>query len=534
MNYLTCVCIVIICSSTSVAALQCASSSVNSTVTTCASGNQTLDQCSSQMLGELVQTASCTTHASVLLYPTDSINMVAYISAADLPRKPIDVYFLWDVSARARNMSHAFWQTGPRRLYATLLSMRILNPALFAGLGFFTTKRLSGMGINPDFVFRPVVPVTANIISIDSNMITEHWTNDPPNQTHSNVTAGLEALMHVILNSESLGFRPGSRRVIILATASFPGVETDVAKRVIFNGTQQPENVPYPRPNDYDETLEADCFVADALVCPDECALVPQGHPDVVFPPNVVCACPKELRQLSVSNISQFAAGSCEDFPSVAGVVARISNQNNASVLPFELLAFVPDIVDVSEYSNGQNSRFFQELIDQLGGGGRVINSTLDLASFIETQYPPEPTPPPMTFQPYMSANIVNVTLISCNQTVCAYEFTFAANGDVGNFTASVGNSSVTINILECDPFTNSQSASPTEPPQSNMIDYDDIVVGNTPPEWNLEHVILSLLFLFFLLILLLFCVNCKLPRVGVLEKREIVINKAFRQSKYY
>lgn len=158
MNYLTCVCIVIICSAASVAALQCASSSVNTTVTTCASGNQTLDQCSSQMLGELVQTASCTTHASVLLYPTDSINMVAYISAADLPRKPIDVYFLWDVSARARNMSHAFWQTGPRRLYATLLSMRILNPALFAGLGFFTTNDFRAWASIPTLCSAPWFP----------------------------------------------------------------------------------------------------------------------------------------------------------------------------------------------------------------------------------------------------------------------------------------------------------------------------------------------------------------------------------------
>lgn len=412
--------------------------------------------------------------AALVLTPDDqTVTLTVTVNVTGAPAQPVDIYFLWENSQQARPMSYSFWQPivpNSRRLWFLMLQMRAFNPAIKFGLGFFTDVRLAGLGaltsvpLDIDFPFRPIVPITSSVNLIDSQMISARWSNMPP---MSNVSSALEALMQVALNANTpqLGFRPGSRRVIILAAATLPGVQGDMTPRLLAPLTELLGNGSYttfPIANNYNNVMESDCQLI-GRVCSDSCTIMNLGHPSVL--PNAACSCALAPGTVWLPNVTQFAAGSCEDFPTPAGAVGA----GGGALTGYEFVAFIPN-VGGTDFSSGQNSAFFDELITLMGGpttpwGGEryIINNTLDLASHIKHAYPPAVAPPAVTYSPDPMPDLLGYT-VSCNMSMCTYVFSFNyTSGGAGVYEIIIGGTPVVVNVTNCARPTSSHSPSMTD-----------------------------------------------------------------------
>jgi hypothetical protein len=402
------------------------------------------------------------------------INVTVVVNTSSLPLVPVDVYFLWETSFNARVFSHQFWQPytpDSERLFLLMRTMREINPGIKFGLGFYTTKRLAGLGTlrvddfyNTDYVFKPITPVTDVIGVIDSNMITTQWASTP---AAANVSSALEALMHVMIVGDTdpnIRFRPGSRRVLVVAACSQVGVEGDVLPRLLSQAlTEYPGGYLFPGKNDYDGVLENDCALYGVnATCYTEmgCMINNIGTPNTLAP-DVDCSCPLRTGTISALNMSQFTDGSCEDFPTPEGA----ANATSGVSFEYEIVAFVPNVLvdgNPTDFSGGQNSDFFQMVIDQLvGGRGHVINNTNNLGSFLVNAYPPSPAIPIVTFVPTPPIDVISYELLSCNDTECVFVFTFNYTSNAtGVYDILIGSDVVTVQVSGCDFTSDSQSAS--------------------------------------------------------------------------
>ena len=430
-----------------------------------------------------VETSPIAVNATLAVDGTLDITILVNVS--NYPQQLIDVYFLWENSYPCRTFSAPFWQTGAQRLYYPLIfDMQLNNPNLAFGLGFYTTKRLAGLGTRrntdtykTDFVFQPVAPLIPFASFIDSNMIPETWADS---RAASNISSGLEALLDLLLEGDSnphIKFRAGSRRVIIQAACSQVGVAGDVAPRLLMTSpVELPANVPFPPPNLYNGFLDNTCKIT-GNVCTDACGVITSTADPNVLPDATCGGCGLRSGVVSSLNITQFNYGSCTDYPSVAGFISTV--KHNVST-PYEFIAFVPNITiggAHTDYSGNSNSAFFQTLIDAVfvapGVRSYVINSTLDLASYIQNAYPVSIVPPTVQIVPIVPSTGLPgdfdglsplVSGMTCNLTLCVYTVTLNYT-DGGNGTFEVvfnGNpdTAVIINVENCQRPTQSRSGS--------------------------------------------------------------------------
>jgi hypothetical protein len=245
------------------------------------------------------------------------------VDTAAYPVQPVDFYFLFDSSYAARSFLYPYWGAHSKQLLRTLLLMAGNNSNFRAGLGFFTTKRLAGVGWSTDFVFRHCVDMTTDFAHLHQQF-TDNATRSVLLPA-SNTTSGLEALLQVLAGAREglYGFRPNSDRRVLVATNALFGVQGQAAPRFLFPLTEQIGLSAPPGPalfeNNYNAVLESNCTLRGQL-CPDACAVAlnysDPGHA-------AYCSfCHTVDDAIDIRNTTQFAPGSCEDFPRAAPVLA--------------------------------------------------------------------------------------------------------------------------------------------------------------------------------------------------------------------
>lgn len=338
--------------------------------------------------------------------------------------QPTDIYFLWDTSAFSRDYSYHYWKNGARRLQRVMNDTIDANPGVQFGLGFFRTKRLHNIGTGSDYVFEHVVNITNNISFVQRCFNNSRWSLVA---AVSPINSAIEAAQHVMLNADRFGFRPGARKIIFLATSTMFGQAGDVAVRTV-NPLMQTDPgggppFPFPRANNGNGVLEDDCLLT-GLVCYESwaglvtpCSAITEVP---VLPPNplleiqnIGCTCAYTNGLLKNTNITQFARGSCEDFPSQAQIPLAASAAGG-----FDMIAFLPEDELLQNITVA-----YTALINSISANGAVLQ-TLDLNN----------TLPPLvpivvdTQQFNISWNIpeiTNYTFGPCDQAQCTILFVF-------------------------------------------------------------------------------------------------------------
>jgi hypothetical protein len=408
--------------------------------------------------------ASCP--PSTYIYTNTPQNLTLLLRQADpvvacvtvpgpFPVAPVDIYLLWDAGYSARAFSYHYWRPNSRRILKVMNATQQANPNVRFGLGFFTTKRLFNIGVANDFVFRHAVNITANISAVDDPFVDSVWSKV---KSVSPITSSLEAFVQVILDSNNTGFRPGSRRIVLIATDIMFGQQGDVGARIYPGSnlleTENATTVPFPRQNNYDGVLDGSCTVS-GNVCRDVCTIVSLGPPATrASNPSVDCYCGGPgifwPGTLSIANVTQFAAGSCEDFPAQSRA-AEIAQANR-----FEIFAFVP--IDTL----GTNlTGAFKEL-NILIGGGAVITG-LELRTILPPLVPPTVDSGAISVTWNVSA-LTDISVGPCNMTACTFCFTFGAPPGVDETGTGItinGAVYVPVDTQVCEP-SQSQSQSPS------------------------------------------------------------------------
>ena len=394
---------------------------------------------------------------TVFLNPSDPPLNIQINVTESFPIQPTDVYILWDTSYSSRSFSYHYWRPNSRRLLGIMNATLQQNPDVRFGLGFFTTKRLLDIGHGGDYVYRHVVDVTANISKVDLFFSGLSWATTPAVGPY---TSSLEAFLQVMLTANNTGFRPGSRRVVLLATDVMFGQQGDVAARTLSPLVETEDNstFAFPRPNNYNGVLENNCTLA-GNVCYDTCS--PTLFQPRTANPSIYCQCGMVPINtlvpgvISKVNTSQFASGSCEDFPTQAGVASI------AQALGFELIAFTPLDTLGTNISNA-----FRQL-NLLIGSGSVITS-LDLRARLPPLVPQTVGAIPVTWD---VSTIDGVSIGECNLTACTFifEFSYPPGGSQVNGTIVInGDYNITVDVQVC---IQSESPSFTETPSESLSD---------------------------------------------------------------
>jgi len=413
---------------------------------------------------------------------------ILHVNASCQPE--VDFYFLWDSSYSMRTYSSRHWGTKKKSLFNIINNMTKFNANMRFGLGFFTTKRLAGVGWKYDFVFRHAVSMTTN-----ASLINQQFTYNATRlltSAASDVTSALEALLQVIKRSDlSLGFRPGSFRKILVVTDAFFGQQYDATVRILQPLTENTGPsfgnavVPAFPKNNLDATMESDC-VLHGFLCPDTCQLLGTGVYNVL--PSVYCHnCVLKNMSISRLNTSQFAEGSCEEFPNITAMVAEI----NTDPRHYEVI-WVSAGTDDDVLAQHQA---FVALLDP--GHGRFLTSHDDLDILLPSFMNPEN----VSGLTYGSIPpLQNVTFLNCTGEVCSYQLNFfyntsnagAMNGDfpittcdgkVYNisvrtcFNILYGSPSVYPSMSESASETISESHSPTLSP-SDSLSFSESISG--------------------------------------------------------
>jgi hypothetical protein len=359
----------------------------------------------------------------------------------------LDFYFLWDASYSSRQFSYLYWEHGTRRLMNIMNAIAAVNPTVRFGLGFFTTKRLVDLGDSNDFVYYHAVNLTSNITAVDVAFNVHVWSKVA---AISDVTSSIEAYMQVVMRARlgMYGFRPGSRRVVLVATDVMFGQEGDVAERMLSPLTEVEPGYPtqpFPRLNNYDAVLENDCSLS-GQVCLDSC--MPRLFQPRTNIPSVYCSCSGSVFDvlnagtISVYNVSQFYAGSCEDFPNKTSI-ATISEGGSVANSPAgegaELIAFTP----IDTLHVGLAAQFMA-----------LLNQTSPPFGTVITHYDLRTALPPLLG---LTTNNISVTwnvsaitgynVTNCNATTCTFVFTFDSAA-CSNSTPPVNNTCLDITNL--------------------------------------------------------------------------------------
>ena len=149
----------------------------------------------------------------------------------------------------------------------------------------------------------------------------------------SNYSSSIEALLQAALNIEAgnLGSEPDVDAVthIFLASDRSFGTPGVFRSRWLSPLTEFVDSNNWNISatalvaNNLNDVMENNCTL-HGMVCPDQCSL--GINYDVSSLPVVCERCGLQLRTISKLNSTQFAAGSCEDFPFVTDVASRISD----------------------------------------------------------------------------------------------------------------------------------------------------------------------------------------------------------------
>jgi len=390
----------------------------------------------------------------------EGFNVSVPVGAATTARAT-DLYFLWEAAEPCRAMAAPYWQTNltPKRLVYTLMAMAATNPLLDVGLGLFTNKRLPGLGTlrttdtyHSDWVLQSAAALARNYFLVDANMIPQQWAASAP---VANVSAALDALAAAAapLGGGNPGWRPGSRRAVVLAACQLPGEggpEGDLFARLF--GPVGPIG-----PNLYADELDGSCKLSGE-VCPPPCVLQLLG-PALI--PTVACSCAAVPGSLTIANATQFYRGSCDDYATTAGLQGAAAGAWE----PFDLWAYVPQTPAGVDASGGANPALFSQLLAGLpksgawgGWKGGVVTNPADLEPLLIANYGrPDGVPPNVTFEPAGLADYVAATW-TCSASECVVELQVESGAAPGG-VVWVNGEAVQLLVDECRP-SNSRSHS--------------------------------------------------------------------------
>jgi hypothetical protein len=268
-------------------------------------------------------------HVFVRFFPStpDYTNPAEASVLGNSTARPGNFYFLFDSSSNSRASFHKYWKNNGALLQSNIIEpiqQKSKIPIRF-GLGSFTTKRLAGLGWADDYPFEHVFDLSSDIAGLCAQFATN--VTRSTFTSASNYSSSTEALMQVILglSAGKFGANPAedAETHVFLATDRTFGTPGVFSSRWLapltefLNSNNWAINQTALAPNNLNDVMEDNCTLY-GMACPDVCTLnlnfALPGAP-------VVCeACALQLATISKLNATQFAAGSCEDFPPTPAV----------------------------------------------------------------------------------------------------------------------------------------------------------------------------------------------------------------------
>jgi hypothetical protein len=254
--------------------------------------------------------------ATITLAPGDAEVLDITVTKEMLGMGPIDVYFLIGAGYEERGfVIGELRSTGSNPITGVMNAMLAANPNVLFGAGSYINKPLPGIGWNDYHVYQPLASVGAAVGAIQTSVDTLGLSL---RREAINKRSSLEAIYQVILRSDTLGFRPGVRRVVFVLTESGFNVAGEANSLLYdpmpitnYNG---PPATALPA-NDHDVDLESACVVA-GNICKSGVGWVanpPPAHIDCL-------SCGFGCFELRKTGSLTFGAGACEDYPSVVDV----------------------------------------------------------------------------------------------------------------------------------------------------------------------------------------------------------------------
>jgi len=433
-----------------------------------------------------------TSGQSVFLCTNTTATVNITVNVTQLPPQKLDFYILWGCNYGATKYSYKYYLKAQSRylrpaLLAVLNVSKSREPLI--SIGTFTTKRLGGIGWARDYVFKH-----HSVFTNDTQLIIKKITpdiNDPNNPYMRDaeaipITSSLEALLHIIKNSETLGFRPGSQRIVFLVTNlmfgrrgdTFPNMRNpdSTTFAIAYN---DPANIINTFPeNDCDKVLEDDCTLWGDI-CPLKNGLK-QTLAGTITCNNLGLF---TYGFVNRTNTTMFYEGSCEDFPTEKNTTDAVAMATPATYTLWPMIEHEDGKAISSAAVAG-----FTALVAQFGAGSMMINRTSNLEYVFKTYMPPNGYLLPVITHNNVSS-LQQITLVNCNQVTCDIQVTFKYSDGVNEtFVMNVTGVGVyNINVTNClngsnvTEMTQTVSSLPTSTPTSTTTSTPTITSTSTP-----------------------------------------------------
>lgn len=398
----------------------------------------------------------------------ETISVVIYANASQVPQPHLDIYLSPSTNYGSTKYMYNFYlPTGNNYLKPALDSALSGNPRIRYGAGTYSTKRNIGWPNDRDF--QHWVNMTNSTDAIMA-AITPIF-GDPDNPYVLDVeavdqTSFLDAFLNVLQFHATYGVGHYTERVFFTITNLPYAQQGDVWPNMNSPDSHFPvafdseSNVITSFPlNDLDGVLQSDC-VLYGMVCSEIWGLQRMIGGDIA------CNMPLQRGFIDILNVTQFAPGSCEDFPNATQIIPIAQDKKfDLWVMmqydPFSQAGIDQDALDA-----------YTELVTSISPGSRVIPPDADLSVLF-----PQLTNAYWTTEVTViqgGSSLANITDLPCNGTAGVCEVVVdIVYGDEYNQTIVLnvtGVGFVTIEVSKCSE-TPSATAAPSVHPSGKGTD---------------------------------------------------------------
>lgn len=397
-----------------------------------------------------------TSRADILVCPSQSVSVSFFVNVTLEPFEPVDIIILWGTNYGATKYSYNYYMSqGSRYLKTSLDTLAAANPDVRFSLATFTTKNI--IGWQKDHVVRVRRTLTSDTQSIIDALTPIIFDSNNPYVTDVEAvyqSSLLEAMIYVAQNENSIGLRPNSRRIFLTVTNLMYGVSGDVVPYMNSPNSNFPfafdldpmNTIPQ---NNLNGILESDCTI-NGKVCLEIYGL------QRMLDGNIECNGALVDGFVNALNVTQFGAGSCEDYPTLS---------NLSSVLDDEYTLFVVIEYDPTKRDDVDPTLVaaYTSLLDYMHDDSLIFPLTYNLTQLLPVFVPRVHVLPNVscTASPIVDSYYYG----ACNDmtNLCAVVVNFVYDYDGGldheNITCTVvGHQSVSYNVSICAIPTGSES----------------------------------------------------------------------------
>ena len=260
--------------------------------------------------------------ADILVCPSQSVSVSFFVNVTLEPIEPTDIIILWGTNYGATKYSYNYYMAqGSRYLKTSLDTLAASNPDVRFSLATFTTKNI--IGWQKDHVVSVRRTSTSNTQSIVDALTPIIFDSNNPYVTDVEAvyqSSLLEAMIYVAQNANSIGLRSNSRRIFLTVTNLMYGVSGDVVPYMkspnsFFPLIFDPSHTTTIPLNNLNGVLEDDCTIR-GKVCLEIYGL------ERMLDGDIDCNGPLVDGFVNALNVTQFGAGSCEDYPTLSDLSA--------------------------------------------------------------------------------------------------------------------------------------------------------------------------------------------------------------------